>query len=101
MNQTTKVAFLGTGIMGAPMARNCAAAGLDVRAWNRTPEKARALAEHGVTPVESPADAVRDADAVVTMLTDGAAVEDVMAGQGALAAVADGAGGLPMRTVGH
>jgi 3-hydroxyisobutyrate dehydrogenase len=100
MNQTTKVAFLGTGIMGAPMARNCAAAGLDVRAWNRTPEKARALAEHGVTPVESPADAVRDADAVVTMLTDGAAVEDVMAGQGALAAMDDDAVWLQMSTVG-
>jgi 3-hydroxyisobutyrate dehydrogenase len=100
MNQTTKVAFLGTGIMGAPMARNCAAAGLDVRAWNRTQEKARALAEHGVTPVESPADAVRDADAVVTMLTDGAAVEDVMAGQGALAAMDDDAVWLQMSTVG-
>ena len=100
MNQTTKVAFLGTGIMGAPMARNCAAAGLDVRAWNRTPEKARALAEHGVTPVDSPADAVRGADAVVTMLTDGAAVEDVMAGQGALAAMDDDAVWLQMSTVG-
>src|SRR5213080_994225 len=80
MNQTTTVAFLGTGIMGAPMARNCAAAGLDVRAWNRTAEKARALADAGVTPVDAPAEAVRGAHAVVTMLTDGAAVEAVMAG---------------------
>ena len=43
------VAILGTGIMGAPMARNLAAAGLDVRAWNRTAEKARALEDAGVT----------------------------------------------------
>src|SRR3954468_15879149 len=82
MNQTSTVGFLGTGIMGAPMARNCASAGLDVRAWNRTPEKARALADAGVTPVDSPAEAVGGADAVVTMLTDGAAVEAVMAGDG-------------------
>ena len=100
MTTTTTVAFLGTGIMGAPMARNCAAAGLQVRAWNRTPEKARALAEYGVTPVDSPAEAVRGADAVVTMLTDGAAVEAVMADQGALAAMDDDAAWLQMSTVG-
>ena len=101
MTQTTTVGFLGTGIMGGPMARNCAAAGLDVRAWNRTPEKARALADAGVTPVDSPAEAVRGADAVVTMLTDGAAVEAVMAGDGgALAAMDDDAVWLQMSTVG-
>lgn len=101
MNQTATVGFLGTGIMGAPMARNCASAGLEVRGWNRTPEKARALADAGVTPVDSPADAVRGADTVVTMLTDGAAVEAVMAGDGgALAAMDDDAVWLQMSTVG-
>jgi 3-hydroxyisobutyrate dehydrogenase len=100
MNPTTTVAFLGTGIMGAPMARNCAAAGLDVRAWNRTPDKARALADAGVTPVDSPADAVRGADTVVTMLTDGGAVEAVMIGGGALAAMDDSALWLQMSTIG-
>jgi 3-hydroxyisobutyrate dehydrogenase len=101
MDQTTTVGFLGTGIMGAPMARNCASAGLDVRAWNRTPEKARALADAGVTPADSPADAVRGADAVMTMLTDGGAVEAVMAGDGgALAAMDDDAAWLQMSTVG-
>jgi 3-hydroxyisobutyrate dehydrogenase len=101
MNQSTTVAFLGTGIMGAPMARSCAAAGLDVGAWNRTPEKAQALADQGVTPFESPAEAVRDADAVVTMLTEGAAVEAVMAGDGgALAAMDADAVWLQMSTVG-
>jgi 3-hydroxyisobutyrate dehydrogenase len=101
MNQTSTLGFLGTGIMGAPMSRNCASAGLDVRAWNRTPEKARALADAGVTPVDSPAEAVRGADAVVTMLTDGAAVEAVMAGDGgALAAMDDDAVWLQMSTVG-
>lgn len=100
MNQTVTVAFLGTGIMGAPMARNCAAAGLNVRAWNRTPDKARALADDGVTPVDSPADAVRGADSVVTMLADGGAVEGVMIGGGALAAVEDDALWLQMSTIG-
>jgi 3-hydroxyisobutyrate dehydrogenase len=101
MNQTSTVGFLGTGIMGAPMARNCGSAGLDVRGWNRTPEKARALTDAGVTPVDSPAEAVRGADAVVTMLTDGAAVEAVMAGDGgALAALDDEAVWLQMSTVG-
>jgi 3-hydroxyisobutyrate dehydrogenase len=95
------VAVLGTGIMGFPMARNLAAAEFDVRAWNRTAEKARAVADAGVTPVDTPAESVRGADAVVTMLTDGAAVEAVMAGDGrALAAMDDDAVWLQMSTVG-
>jgi 3-hydroxyisobutyrate dehydrogenase len=74
---TVRVGFLGTGIMGLPMARRCAAAGLAVRAWNRTREKAQPLAEHGVTVCDSPADAARDADVVVTMLADADAVLSV------------------------
>ncbi|MUL42349.1 NAD(P)-dependent oxidoreductase [Streptomonospora sp. PA3] len=77
---TPRVAVLGTGIMGAPMARNIAAAGIPVKVWNRTAAKARPLADHGCTVAESPADAVADAEVVVTMLTDGDAVESVMAG---------------------
>jgi 3-hydroxyisobutyrate dehydrogenase len=72
------VAVLGTGIMGAGMARNLAAAGHDVRAWNRTIARAQPLAEAGVRVVADPAEAVRDADAVLTMLLDGPAVLDVM-----------------------
>src|SRR2546423_6870360 len=101
MNQTTTVAVLGTGIMGAPMARNLAAAGMDVRAWNRTREKAEALGGDGVMPVDTPAEAVPGADAVVTMLTDGAAVDAAMAGDdGALVAMDDDAVWLQMSTVG-
>jgi len=72
-----RVAILGTGIMGAPMARNLAAAGLEVRAWNRSRERAEPLAEHGVDVAGTADDAVRDADVVVTMLSDGSAVEAV------------------------
>jgi 3-hydroxyisobutyrate dehydrogenase len=72
------VAVLGTGIMGAGMARSLAAAGHEVRAWNRTTERARPLADYGVSVGEDPLEAVRGADAVVTMLLDGPAVLDVM-----------------------
>ncbi len=72
------VAVLGTGIMGSGMARNIAAAGHEVRAWNRTISRARPLAQEGIRVEADAADAVRDADAVVTMVLDGAAVLDVM-----------------------
>jgi 3-hydroxyisobutyrate dehydrogenase len=71
------VAVLGTGIMGLPMARNLAEAGLEVRAWNRTREKAEPLTEHGVTVADSAAEAVAGADAWITMLADGDTVESV------------------------
>jgi 3-hydroxyisobutyrate dehydrogenase len=71
-----RIALLGTGIMGAPMARHLAAAGNDVVAWNRTREKAEGI--EGVDVADSPGDAVRGAQVVVTMLADGAAVEAVI-----------------------
>lgn len=100
MAAVSSVAVLGTGIMGAPMARNLRAAELEVRAWNRTPEKAQALGDAGIEVAERPADAVGAADAVVTMLADGAAVERVMAREGALAAMADEAVWIQASTVG-
>jgi 3-hydroxyisobutyrate dehydrogenase len=71
---TTTVAVLGTGIMGAPMARNLAAAGHEVRAWNRSRERAAPLAADGVAVAGEVAEAVRGADVVVTMLADADAV---------------------------
>jgi 3-hydroxyisobutyrate dehydrogenase len=72
------LAVLGTGIMGAPMARNLAAAGFEVRVWNRTREKAEPLADAGATVTGSPAEAVGGANAVITMLADGDAVREVI-----------------------
>jgi 3-hydroxyisobutyrate dehydrogenase len=72
------IAFLGTGIMGAPMARHIAQAGHDVTVWNRTTGKAAPLAEHGATVAQDAASAVAGAEVIVTMLTDGKTVEDVM-----------------------
>jgi 3-hydroxyisobutyrate dehydrogenase len=72
-----RVAFLGTGIMGTPMARNLVAADHEVRVWNRSREKAEGL---GAGVADSPAEAAAGAEVVVTMLSDGAAVESVMDG---------------------
>jgi len=52
------------------MARNIARAGLAVRAWNRTPERARPLEDHGVTVAATPAEAVEGADVILTILSD-------------------------------
>ena len=76
MTSSSTVAFLGTGIMGLPMAANLAGAGFAVRAWNRTTEKAQPLAERGVTVVSTPAEAVEGAEILLTMLADGQAVQD-------------------------
>ena len=70
-----RVAVLGTGIMGGPMARNLAAAGHDVTAWNRTREKAEGL---GATVADTPAEAVDGAEVVLTMLADGPTVDAVV-----------------------
>ena len=64
------IAVLGTGAMGAPMARNLARAGHEVRAWNRTREKAEALRDDGVDVRDDPAAAADGADVVMTMLAD-------------------------------
>ena len=93
------IAVLGAGIMGAPIARNLAKAGFQVSAWNRTRDKAAPLAHDGVRVEDSAAAAARDADAVLTMLTDGQAVEEVMAG-GALEAMRDDALWLQASTIG-
>jgi 3-hydroxyisobutyrate dehydrogenase len=94
------VAVLGTGIMGGPMARNIAGAGLETHAWNRTRAKAEPLTEHGVTVADTPPDAASGADLVVTMLADGPAVEHVMTEGGALEAMRDDAIWIQMSTVG-
>jgi 3-hydroxyisobutyrate dehydrogenase len=91
----TSVALLGTGIMGSGMARSMARAGLDVTVWNRSADKARGL---DLPVAETPADAVRDADVVVTMLFDHDSVAAVMTE--ALPAMRDGAIWLQTSTVG-
>jgi 3-hydroxyisobutyrate dehydrogenase len=73
------VAVLGTGLMGAGMARSLLRAGMDVRVWNRTREKADRLVDDGAHVAPDATAAVADADVVVTMLFDAHAVAEVMA----------------------
>jgi 3-hydroxyisobutyrate dehydrogenase len=79
MSSKDTVAVLGTGIMGAPMARNLLAAGFPVRAWNRTAEKAAPLAEAGAVVAGSPRETTANAQIVLTMLVDADAVLETVA----------------------
>jgi 3-hydroxyisobutyrate dehydrogenase-like beta-hydroxyacid dehydrogenase len=72
------IAFLGTGLMGEPMARNLLAAGYGVRAWNRSKEKASALAEKGAVVCDTPADAAQGANVLICMLSDGPTCDAVV-----------------------
>ncbi|MGR6916418.1 NAD(P)-dependent oxidoreductase [[Actinomadura] parvosata] len=74
----TSVALLGTGLMGLPMGRNLARAGLRVSAWNRTRDKALPLEADGAVVAHSPAEAVEGADVILTMLSDGDAVHEAV-----------------------
>ena len=87
----TRIAFLGTGLMGAPMAANLLNAGYTVTVWNRTPVKAQPLVDQGASYAETPAAAVANADAVIAMLSDGPAVEDLLENQGVAEALPEGA----------
>lgn len=95
-----RIAFLGIGLMGAPMAGNLLAAGHAVTLWNRTRSKAEALAPLSGRVAESAAEAVRDADLVITMLESGPVVEAVLFGpQGAAAALRPGALVIDMSSI--
>jgi len=78
MAEGTKVAVPGTGIMGSAMARNLLSAGMEMRLWNRSREKAEPLVQDGARIADNPADAARGADFLLTMLSDADAIEDVL-----------------------
>jgi 3-hydroxyisobutyrate dehydrogenase len=99
MSENAAVAVLGTGIMGAAMARNLLAAGMEVRVWNRTREKADPLARDGAAVAASPADATEGTRFMVTMLSDITAVEDAV-GEGALSALGEGGVWIQTSTLG-
>ena len=72
------VALIGTGIMGAHMARRLAQAGLPTMVWNRDHAKAERLTQYGVSTAETPSAACEQADAIIVMLSNGPVVEEVM-----------------------
>jgi 3-hydroxyisobutyrate dehydrogenase-like beta-hydroxyacid dehydrogenase len=93
-----KIGFLGLGKMGMPMARRLMAAGNELTVWNRTPERARAM--EGAVAAATPADAASGAEAVLTMLFDDAAHEEVLFGAGGvLDAVGPGALHISLSTI--
>jgi 3-hydroxyisobutyrate dehydrogenase len=94
------VAFLGTGRMGGPMAANLARGGLGVRVWNRTSSRAEALAADGAVVAASPAEAVRGATIVITMLADGPATQRAATGPDGFLAAAPGVTWVQMGTIG-
>ncbi len=94
-----RIAVLGTGLMGARMARNLLQAGHKVAAWNRSPAKARALAGDGAQASDSAAEAVMGADFVITMLSDGAATGAMIGDNAVTDALREGAVWLDMSSI--
>lgn len=95
-----RVAVLGVGLMGAPMARRLLGAGFAVTVWNRTRAKAEPLSDVGATVAETAVEAVEGAAIVVTMLADGPAVADALFGSGRAAeALAPGALVIDMSSI--
>jgi 3-hydroxyisobutyrate dehydrogenase-like beta-hydroxyacid dehydrogenase len=85
------IAFLGIGLMGLPMARRLCEAGFETHVWNRTQAKAQPLAAQGATVHAQAAQAVADADIVISMLEHGQVTEAVLFGQGVAQAMRKGA----------
>ncbi len=77
----TSIGFIGLGIMGQPMALNLVKAGYKVTGYNRTANKAQALERAGAVLASTPAEAAKDADVVMIIVSDSAAVEEVVAGK--------------------
>jgi 3-hydroxyisobutyrate dehydrogenase-like beta-hydroxyacid dehydrogenase len=96
-----KVAFLGLGQMGSPMARRLVTSGYDVTVWNRTPERAEPLAAEGAGRGATPAEAGQGVEAAITMVADPEALESVLFGRDGLAeSLREGTTLIDMSTVG-
>lgn len=94
-----RVAFLGTGIMGAPMATNLAKAGFDVVAWNRTPSKTKPIEDAGGSVASSPAECVEGADYILSILDSGPVVREVFFDSGAVDHMKRGAVFIDMASI--
>ena len=94
-----KLAFIGLGRMGSGMARNLLRAGHDVTVHNRTAGKTQALAGEGARVAGSPAEACRGCEAVLTMLTDDPALEEVVFGESGVASGLAGGAHISCSTI--
>src|SRR5438477_12600340 len=99
-DQKTKIAFIGLGNMGLPIARNLLKAGHQLRLYNRTRGRAEALRAPGVEIADTPAAASRKAAVAITMLADDSAVEQVVfAADGILGALPPGGIHISLSTI--
>lgn len=94
-----KIAFLGTGLMGAPMARRLLGAGFSVTVWNRDRVKAEALSGDGAIIASTPSEAASTADVVICMLTNAEAVRQVLFDMGTVEAMKPGAVVIDMSSI--
>jgi len=95
-----RITFIGLGNIGRPMAANLIKAGFAVTVYNRTPERMQALVAQGATAATSMAEAVRGAEAVISMVSDDAAVRAVALGKGGIVeSLASGQVYIDMSTV--
>ncbi len=94
-----KVALLGVGLMGAPIARRLIDADHELIVWNRTTERARTLAAAGATVAGTPEAATEGAEAVILMLLNGEVVSEVLFGDGLAGALAPGRLVIDMSTI--
>src|SRR4051794_38063825 len=96
----TTIGFIGLGIMGGPMAANLVKAGFGVTGYNLTPDRVQALVDVGGRGAGSVAEAVRDADVIITMVPDSPDVEAVTGGDdGVFASARSGALYFDMSTI--
>jgi 3-hydroxyisobutyrate dehydrogenase len=78
MTATTRIGFIGTGLLGFPMAQQLCAAGLPLVAYNRTRAKAEPLGAEGATIAATPAEVFANTECIILMLTDAPAIRDVL-----------------------
>jgi len=94
------ISYLGLGTMGSGMASNLLKAGYQLTVWNRSIEKCKPFARKGARVADTPADAARDVDLVIYMLSNDQAVEEVVFGaKGILAGIKEGQIAMDMSTV--
>nr|WP_280951060.1 NAD(P)-dependent oxidoreductase [Salinicola sp. RZ23] len=99
MTTQRRVGVLGTGIMGAPIARRLAAAGYAVSAWNRSRDKLTPLADHGIRLAATPAEAAT-VDTLIVMLSSGPICDEVLLGaDGVIAAMPAGSQLIVMSSI--
>ncbi len=100
MNSNSHVAFLGTGLMGAPMACNLLKAGFQVACYNRTKAKTEPVVVAGASAHDTPADAAHDAQIIISCVTDGPDVEAILFGEnGAIQGAPENALFIDMSTI--